>query len=138
MRVEFHGNGFMADMNDCSEYKGNNKYELSSFINRNKTLIFGLISLFLSLINLPFGLFINLSRRVLEGFDGVSAAWWITVLAVMTAIFSIFSVAAGIASVLAYSKSEKSSSNVAGLISSIISFAVCIIALVLTVIGIFA
>lgn len=138
MRVEFNSNGFRADMNDSPEYKEDNRYEVSLFVKSNKTLIFGLLSLFLSLVNLPFGLFINLSRRISGNLDGISASCWITILVVMAAIFSVFSVSSAIASIVIFSKSEKNSFNIAGFISSILSFAICIIALVLIVIGIVA
>lgn len=135
MRVEFNGNGFSADMNEGNGKITDSQSGFKSIIANNWSLVLGIFSLILSVINLPFGLFINLNKQIFKNVNGVNLSYWMAILLVFSMVFVIVSILSGVFSILCYSKSSKKTTDVAGILLSIVSFLVCATVITLDVVG---
>ncbi len=135
MRVEFNGRGFRADMNDGNENFAGNQNDFKKIIANNWSLILGVLSLILSVVNLPFGLFINLNKHIFKNVNGVNLSYWMAILLVFSVLFVIVSILSGVFSILCYSKSSKKTADIAGILLSIVSFLVSVTVITLDVVG---
>lgn len=135
MRVEFNGSGFSADMNDGNENFTCCQSDFKNIITHNWPLVLGIFSLILSVINLPFGLFINLNKQIFKNANEVNLSYWMAILLVFSVVFVIVSILSGVFSILCYSKSCKKTTDVAGVLLSIVSFLVCATVITLDVVG---
>lgn len=136
MKVEFKQNGFSADMNCDFEPTPNDRgKEFKLPLKYSKALILGIIAVIISMANLPFGLFINLSADIMGVFLDRAITHWIIVLFILSVITLTVSVLCGVFSVISYARSKKRSLDNIGLILSILSFAVSATCLVLNAVG---
>lgn len=138
MRVEFNGNNFSAEMNSSSvaptvDIEGGKK-----LFKNNRTLIFGIIALAITLGNLPFGLFMNLSTEILSSFVGVGLPHWVFVLFAFSAVMLAISLICGIFSIISFAKSEKSMLDSLGLAFTVISFVMFCLCISLNIVGLTA
>jgi len=134
MKVNFKENAFYADMNNSSEYQKDSSKEFSSFVKNNKSLVCGIFAILLSVINLLFGVIININTYIFVNSNNIGVTHWITVLLVLSVILTLISIVFGVFSVISYTKSNQNSSAVIGLIISIIAFVVCILGLTFNVV----
>ena len=137
MRVEFNGTGFHAEMNQSEDARNSNSVSPALFFQNEKPLFFGLIALVVAMINLPFGIFMNLSTEAITKIFESSASQWIAVLCVISCVIICASITLGILSICYFSKSKKNSNDVVGLAVAIFSFAICVIGVVLNIAGVF-
>ena len=135
MRVEFDRNGFYADMDERKVNFDRKESGFKNIITENWPLTLGGLSLILSVVNLPFGLFMNLNKHVFNNVNGVNLSYWMAVLLVFSAVFVIVSISSGVFSIICYTKSRKKTTDVAGVLLSLISFLVCIAVIVLDILG---
>ena len=135
MRVEFNGNGFRADMNDGNEKFAGYQSDFKNIITNNWSLVLGIFSLILSVINLPFGLFMNLNKQIFKNANEINFSYWMAILLVFSIVFVVVSILSGVFSILCYSKSCKKTTDVAGVLLSIVSFLVCATVITLDVVG---
>ena len=135
MRVEFNRNGFYADMDDRKENNGRSEKGFKNIITDNWSLTLGGLSLILSIVNLPFALFMNLNKHVLNNVNGVNLSYWMAALLVFSAVFVIVSISSAVFSIICYTKSKKNTTDVAGVLLSFVSFLVCIAVIVLDIVG---
>ena len=134
MRVEFNGRGFSADMND--ENFASPRCDFKKTIANNLPLVLGVISLILSVVNLPFGLLINLNKQIFEKVNAMNTSYLMAILLVFSIVFVVVSILSGVFSIFCYSKSRKKTTDIAGVVLSIISFLVCTSVITLDVVGV--
>ncbi len=136
MKIEFNknGNGFFAEM-DSDLKKSDGFKGIKSIISYSKSLFFAVIAFVLSFLNLPFGLIINLSSeaaaRILDG----SAPHLSAVLISISSLICVISVLTGSFALSFYISSKRGMQDKAGLIVSILSFAVNVLCISLIIIG---
>ena len=136
MEMNFNGNEFSASINSSSEKRHSIDFENGKkIINENGSIVFSVIALVLSLINLPFGLFMNLSTVFLRTLTDGSINHWISVLLVTTSIVITLSILCGVVSIVLFSKAKKTTSSCIGLALAIISFVLCAVCLGLNIAG---
>ena len=98
-------------------------------------LLLGIIAIVFSIIELPLGLFINLSYDALNSALGITATHWVVVLFAISVIVAVLSIACGIISIVCYAKSAKQTVDIVGMVLSIISFVISTSCLVLNIVG---
>ena len=136
MKMEFNTNGFSATMRDNNEEHSSQSNSFPNLIKDKKSFLLGLAAIVISVFNLPFGLFMNFSTRLLEVILETGLMHWIIVLCVFSVLMIAVAILCGVLSIVSYTKSEKTSVDMLGLVLSIFSFAVGAVCLVLNIIGI--
>ena len=137
MKVEFNMNSFSSGVNRdgfAGETLGT-EFE-KGFIKSKMPLIFGAIALFTSVINLPFGMFINLSTEFLQRVHSNGVPHWLSVMLVFSALIIALSIASAVICTVLFAKSKKATTDIAGLIMSILSFVTSAICITLNILGI--
>ena len=136
MKIEFNGGEFNSNMDSAYVEMQTPDFEKGKQIFReNGSLILGIISFILALINLPFGLFMNYSTEILSKLTDSGLQHWITVLFVTAVIVISLSVICGVFAVVLFAKSDKKITHVAGLSIAIISFVLCFTCLGINIAG---
>ena len=137
--MNFNGYEFNSNIDSISAKRHSVDFEKGKkLISENGSLIFGVISIVLATINLPFGLFMNLSTEFLSKLAGAGINHWISALFVITSIVIILSILCGVFSIVLFSKTKRTSLNCVGLALAIISFVVCAVCLGLNIAGVVA
>lgn len=142
MKVEFNENGFSAEM-DYEQPEQNASLDIDAvaeklIIKNNGALIFGIVALAIAIGNLPFGLFMNLSTKILAQHLGNGLPHWVSVLFALSAVTLALSLTSGVLSVVCFAKSKKRMTDTTGLVLAIISFAMVCFCFVMNVLGIVA
>ena len=136
MRVEFNNNGFSANMNSSYDHEQHHGEKISELPFRGfGVLLLGIIAIAFSVIELPLGLFINISYDALSSALGITAMHWAVVLFAISVIIAVMSVACGIIAIVCYSKSAKQTVDVVGMVLSIIAFIISTFCLILNIVG---
>lgn len=141
MRVEFNGKRFSADMDSNSSAKKSVEVEIDTakvLFKGSNTLICGIISLAISLCNLPFGLFMNISTEILSQYLDTGLPHWVFVLFALSSTTLALSGISGIFAIVNFAKSEKHMSDWAGFSLSILSFILICLCFILNIVGLFA
>ena len=141
MRVEFNRNSFSADMDSNSSATTPINVEIDTaknLFNSNGALILGIISLAISLCNIPLGIFISISTEVLIQYVGIGMPHWIMALFTLAIILLSASTIIGVFSIVSFSKSTKRVVDGIGLSLSIVSFVTALLCLILNIVGIVA
>lgn len=136
MKVEFDGTNFTASMNsDGFSHKSCIDKRMTMFWEKRKPLILGIIALFFSLVNLPYGLFATTAYDLMQDLLGASIGYWITVMFVFASVMLAISVTLAILSIVAFAKKSKDYTDIIGLTLSVLSFAVSVTCLVLNIVA---
>lgn len=140
MKVEFNGNTFSAEMDsNIQDDSANVGFDIEKLmLKSNGALVFGLLSLVISLCNMPFGLFMNFSTKILAEYLGSGLPHWVSVLFAFSSVTLALSLTSGVFSVVCFAKSTKRMADTAGLILSIISFVMVCFCFVMNILGIVA
>ena len=136
MKIEFNknGNGFFAEMD--SDLKKNGDFEgIKRIIAYSKSLFFAVIAFMLSIMNLPFGLIVNLSSKAAAQIFDSSAPHLFAVLISLSGLICIISVLIGSFALSFYFSSKRLAQDKAGLAVSILSFAVNVLCVTLIIVG---
>lgn len=137
MKMEFNDNNFFSNMSiqEDEETKdvNDNVEKIKLFLKNNLAFIFGSIAVIIALCNLPFGLFMNFSTKILSEYLGNSLPHWVFVLSLVTLIISII---CGVSSIVCYPKSEKKITDSIGIALGILSFIIVCCCLLLNIFGI--
>lgn len=141
MRVEFNGKSFTADMDSNSSAKKSVEVEIDTtklLFKGSNTLICGIISLAISLCNLPFGLFMNISTEILSQYLGTGLPHWVFVLFALSSTTLALSGISGVFAIVNFAKSQKHMVDWAGFSLSILSFILICLCFTLNIVGLFA
>ena len=129
---------FFLNMNTFKDDDSRNEFEnAGKVIKENKPLFFSVIAIAVALANLAFGLFINLSSKILINVLESENYHFIVVMLVIAVTMSIVSVTLGILTLAYYPKSEKRPLDKTAVFVAIFSFALSLVALSLDFIGLF-
>ena len=138
MKFESDERNFSLNMNSFEGTERRNEFEnAGEVIKENKPLFFSVIAVAIALANLAFGLFINLSSKILTNVLESQNYHFTVVMLVIAVVMSVVSVALGILTLVYYSKSEKRSLDKTAVFAAILSFALSIAALTLDIVGLF-
>ena len=137
MKIEFNNNGnsFFAEMNSDLKKNSDGLEGIKSIIEYSKSLFFATIAFIISFLNLPFGLIINLSSEAATRIFDSSAPHLSAVLISISSLICIISVLIGSFALSFYFSSKRHMPDKAGLIVSILSFAVNLLCISLIIIG---
>ena len=137
MKIEFNknGNGFFAEMDSDLKKNGDGFDGIKSVIAYSKSLFFAVIAFMLSFLNLPFGLIINLSSEAAARILDSSAPHLFAVLISIASLICVISVLIASFALSLYFSSKKHMQDKAGVIVSILSFAVNALCITLIIIG---
>ena len=141
MRVEFNGKSFTADMDSNSSAKKSVEVEIDTpklLFSGSNTLICGIISLAISLCNLPFGLFMNISTEILSQYLGTGLPHWVFVLFALSSTMLTISGISGVFAIVNFAKSQKRIVDWAGFSLSVISFVLICLCFTLNIVGLVA
>ena len=139
MKMNFNGNEFNASINSSSAENHSFNFEKGKkLLSENSPLILAILSSVLAIINLPFGLFMNISTKVLSDLIGSSLPHWIFALFVVTSVIIALSILCGVFAIILFTKTKKVTLNYAGLVLAILSFILCAVCLGLSIAGIVA
>lgn len=106
-----------------------------TILRENKTLMIGMIAFICAIVNLLFGLFLNLSTDLLAYFAEHTATHWMVVLLMFSVVLFSFAVLSGIFSIIFYTKSKKTTLDAVGFTLSILSFVVGCSGLILNIVA---
>lgn len=139
MKVEFNGNVFSAEMDDLS--RDNSSFDVGIDVEKmifrnNGALMLGILAFVISLCNLPFGLFMNFSTKILAEYLGSGLPHWVSVLFAFSSVTLALSLTSGVFSVVCFAKSSKRMVDTTGLVFSIISFVMVCFCLIMNILGI--
>ena len=138
MKFESDERNFSLNMNSFEGTERRNEFEnAGEVIKENKPLFFSVIAVAVALANLAFGLFINLSSKILTNVLESQNYHFTVVMLVIAVVMSVVSVALGILTLVYYSKSEKRCLDKTAVFAAILSFALSIAALTLDIVGLF-
>lgn len=140
MKVEFNGNTFSAEMDsNIQDDSANVGFDIEKLmLKSNGAFVFGLLSLVISLCNMPFGLFMNFSTKILAEYLGSGLPHWVSVLFAFSSVTLALSLVSGVFSVVCFAKSTRRMVDTTGLIFSIISFVMVCFCFVMNILGIVA
>lgn len=140
MKVEFHENGFHANINEnenTSVCLRESSLMLKEGIKRSAPLLLAIFALVISVTLLPFGLFMNIGTDLFAELLGQSLTHWITVLLVISLIMIAVSVICGTFAIVLAVKSKKPGTAGIVVALSVLSFVICAICLILNILGFF-
>ena len=135
MKIDFKDNTFSASMNEEAPIIEISHVPSLHFLKNNKPLFFGVLAFLISLINIPFGIFMNLSTEFLIKIFEVNASHWISVLFVFSACIITASLTFSILALVCYPKSKKAAYDKIGIAISILTFAICAIGITFSILG---
>ena len=139
MEMNFNGYEFNSNIDSHSAKRHSVDFENGKkILSENGSFILSVISVVLAVINLPFGLFMNLSTEILSKFINNGINHWIFALFVVTGIVITISVLCGVFSIVLFAKTKRTTLSCVGLALAIISFIVCAVCLTLSIVGIAA
>ena len=125
-------------MNSYPELERRSEFKnVGVFIRDNKPFVFSIIAACIAFANLAFGLFINLSSKLLNNVLESDNYHFIVVMLIISVVMSAVSVALGIFALTYYPKSSRESLNRVAVFVVILSFVLSISSLILDVIGLF-
>ncbi len=138
MRVDFNASGFSAEMDSPAASATLSLEKGGAALKAQRTLILGIIAFIISLGNLPFGLFMNMSTEILSHFVGVGLPHWVFVLFAFSAIMLAISILCGVFSIISFAKSKRQMTDAIGMAMSIISFVISCTCILLNIVGLTA
>ena len=101
MKIEWNENGFSASMNNEQSSMLQKEAPTGvTILRENKTLMVGMIAFICAIVNLLFGLFLNLSTDLLAYFAEHTATHWMVVLLMFSVVLFSFAVLSGIFSIM--------------------------------------
>lgn len=134
MKIEFNSVGINSNSNSPLDDLGGFNFALSSKILReNGSLILAIISALLAFLNLPFGLFMNLSTEILNRLTEHGSHHWLVVLFVVSFVIALLSVLLGIFSIVMFVRSEKNTVQYIALSLSISAFVISSVCIALDI-----
>lgn len=137
MKIEFNTNALSANINGDECVSDSVGKELTGgLFKSNLPFFLGIIALVSSVINLPFGIFMNVGAELLRQVYEAGVPHWIFILFVASATIIAVSAACAVASIVLFAKAKKTSLDTLGLVLSILSFVISAICLVLNILGI--
>ena len=139
MKAEFNGSHMRVEMDTQNENINPSSSIPTSILKQDVfkkpfCMLFGVFALIASLFLLPSGLFISSWIDFLYMILGKSTLHYLFFMLAFWIIFAGLSITFGILSIILYKKdTEKNTKNLVGLVCSIISFIICGLAILLTV-----
>ena len=137
MKVEFN-NGFISATMSDSDISSPTQSEkcISAFVRVNKAIILGAIALFIALVSLPFGLFINFSTELVCQIYASGVGYWLTVMLIFSLVTVSISISCAVFAIIIFARKEKTTYDTLGFFFSVISLAVSVSSIILNIVGI--
>jgi len=104
----------------------------------SKTLLFGVIALFMVIIEIPLGIFVHPGAELISIVWEKTFTYVVTVLTVLISIPMVFSLFFAVFSLIMYRSSKRSVYDHVGLTATILSMMVCAVGITLYVLSFFA
>ena len=92
----------------------------------SKVLLFGVIALFMAIIEIPLGIFVHTGAEFISIVWGQSFAYVITVLTVLVSIPMVLSLFFAVLALIVYKASQRSMNDQIGLAAAILSTVICV------------
>ena len=135
MRVEFNESSLSANMNGFA-YTGNNEVDIKVLLRYSTSLIFGVVSVIMSLCLIPCAIFANVLSSIQSKLDGSVSSSYLLLLLSAGVLITCITIGTSVCSMLFYSKSKKSKPDAVGVILSALSIVVCVGALTIGIISV--
>ena len=136
MKFESDEKNFSLNMNSFPDMGRAREFQKAgTLIKKNQSLFFSIISIAVALSNIAFGLFINLSNKLLSNVWESNNYHFIVVMLIVSLVMSVVSVTLGILALVYYHKSPRHSLDKVAVFVAVLSFILSITALVLDFVG---